>query len=297
MRPVARARRISYSGLATGASLPTACIAIRHCGIACCGSRTIDTHLQRNPVYQQLNERLRASLGGEYQCGDKFLTEREISEQFAVSRATANKALASLVSEGLLEFRRGVGTFVRRDIINYDLRSLVSFTEKAKAAGKTPGTQLTVFQKTVAAEVDPLVQQALGVAADAPLWEMERLRLADGSPVILERRFVAAEHCPRLTRTQARGGLYRAFTEAHGLQVAGADEILRAVALQPEEAQSLGVPAQSPALEVVAVGFLEDRSALWWERTLYRGDQYEFHSRLGPIQSATPPRGKLRQAD
>jgi GntR family transcriptional regulator len=35
---------------------------------------------------------------------------------------------------------------------------------------------------------------------------------------------------------------------------------------------------------------------LWWERTLYRGDQYEFHSRLGPIQSATPARGQFRDA-
>ncbi|MFN9913156.1 MAG: GntR family transcriptional regulator, partial [Pirellulaceae bacterium] len=45
---------------------------------------------------------------------DRFLTEREIADRFGVSRPTANKALASLVSEGLLEFRRGVGTFVQR---------------------------------------------------------------------------------------------------------------------------------------------------------------------------------------
>jgi len=32
--------------------------------------------------------------------------------------------------------RRGLGTFVRRDVIDYDVRSLVSFTEKARAAGE-----------------------------------------------------------------------------------------------------------------------------------------------------------------
>ena len=132
----------------------------------------MDTQLVRSPVYQQLNQRLRSSLAGEYRSGDQFLTEREVAEKFQVSRATANKSLASLVSEGFLEFRKGVGTFVRRDVIDYDVRL--------------------------------------------------------------------------------------------------------------------------PALEVVSVGFLENDSPLWWERTLYRGDQYEFHSRLGPIQSATPARGKLR---
>ena len=53
----------------------------------------------------------------------------------------------------------------------------------------------------------------------------------------------------------------------------------------------------SPALEVFSVGYLENDSTLWWERTLYRGDQYEFHSRLGPIQSATPARGQFRKVE
>jgi GntR family transcriptional regulator len=51
---------------------------------------------------------------------------------------------------------------------------------------------------------------------------------------------------------------------------------------------------RSLGLEVTAIGYVNDQQALWWERTLYRGDQYEFHSRLGPIQSATPARGILR---
>lgn len=254
----------------------------------------MDHILQRNPVYQQLNERLRASLGDEYQCGDKFLTERQISEQFEVSRATANKALASLVSEGLLEFRRGIGTFVRRDVINYDVRSLISFTEKAKAAHKQPSTELISFKKIVAAESDELLLPVLEIESDSWLFEMQRLRLADGIPVILEHRYVVADCCPNLTKTHAKGSLYQAFTETHGLNIAGADEIIRAVLLKASEARYLQVSARTPALEVVSVGFLKDSKPLWWERTLYRGDQYEFHSRLGPIQSATPPRGKLR---
>ncbi|MGI9474813.1 MAG: GntR family transcriptional regulator [Rubripirellula sp.] len=254
----------------------------------------MDLSLQRNPVYQQLNDRLRSALGTEYHRGDKFLTERQISERFEVSRATANKALASLVSEGLLEFRRGIGTFVRQDVINYDVRSLVSFTEKAKAAGKRPTTELLEFQKVSAEAAKPEIVATLDVEPQATLWEMRRVRLADRVPVILEHRFVVAKHCPNLTRKQAKGPLYQAFTEAHHLEIAGADEVIRAVALKAAEASSLQISARSPALEVVAVGFLPKGAALWWERTLYRGDQYEFHSRLGPIQTATPPRGKLR---
>lgn len=254
----------------------------------------MNSPLIRSPVYQQLNERLRGILASDCKRGDQFLTEREISEKFQVSRATANKALASLVSQGLLEFRKGLGTFVRRDVIDYDVRSLVSFTQKARAAGKRPSTELVTFEKLLATDVPQELSQALAVAGEAKLWHMERLRKADGTPVIWEQRYVVHERCPKLTKSQAEGSLYKAWTETHRLQITGANEVIRAVLLQRDEARRLRVAARSPALEVISVGYLADERPLWWERTLYRGDQYEFHSRLGPIQTATPARGVLR---
>jgi GntR family transcriptional regulator len=254
----------------------------------------MDTSLVRSPVYQQLNQRLRAALAREFRSGDQFLTEREVAEKFQVSRATANKSLASLVSEGFLEFRKGLGTFVRRDVIDYDVRSLVSFTEKARAAGKKPSTQLITFGKLIATEVDAEISAGLEQTGDAMLWEMERLRLANGVPVIWEHRYVVHDQCPKLTKAQAEGSLYQAWTETHGLVIAGANEIIRAVLPTKAEARHLRTTIRTPVLEVLSVGFLDNNRPLWWERTLYRSDQYEFHSRLGPIQSATPARGKLR---
>lgn len=256
----------------------------------------MDTTLIRNPVYQQLNQRLRAALVGGYRCGDQFLTEREVAEKFQVSRATANKSLASLVSEGFLEFRKGLGTFVRREVLDYDVRSLVSFTEKARAAGKKPSTDLLTFGKMTAVQAGEHVQAALNLEGDSLVWELERIRFADRIPVILERRCVVHARCPKLTKSQAQNSLYHAWTTSHGLKIGGANEVIRAVLLTAMEALRLQVPTKSPALEVVAVGFLDDDSPLWWERTLYRGDQYEFQSRLGPIQSATPARGRLRES-
>ncbi len=247
------------------------------------------------PVYQQLNDQLRTSLGENYRRGDKFLTEREISQRFSVSRATANKALASLVSEGWLEFRRGIGTFVLRQRIDYDVRSLVSFTEKAKAAGKTPSTLVIDFQSVPADRAGELVCQALTIASDEPLWQLHRVRLADGQAVIDERRYVVARFCPNLTADQVHGSLYEAWTVDCGLAVAGADEIIRAVPCDVAVAGRLNVSVGSPLIEVIAVGYVAaDPAPLWWERTLYRGDCYEFHSRLGPIRHATPARGRLR---
>lgn len=251
--------------------------------------------LQRDPIYQQLNDRLQAALVEGFDVGDRFLTERQISESFGVSRATANKALAGLVSQGQLEFRRGVGTFVRQAAINYNLRSLVSFTDQAKVAGKRPSTELLRFELLPVGAGPKEIRETLGLSPTGRLRELVRLRLADGEPVIHEHRYVAHRLCPKLTKQQACGSLYEAWTSRHGLEVSGAEETIRAVGLDEAIAGALRVAPQTPALQVCAIGYADEERPLWWELTHYVGDLYEFQSRLGPVRGSSPARGVLRE--
>ena len=254
--------------------------------------------LVKQPIYQQLNEALRSLLGsGEFKTGGRFLTEREVSERFEVSRATANKALSNLVSEGILEFKKGVGTFVRGGVLDYDLRSLVSFTGKASGAGKKPGTRVLSFSRVPASEVPARVAASLKVRPADPVYQVERLRLADGVPVILERRTIVADLCPGLTRGDLAGSLFALWTGRFKLEIAGADQTIRAAALAGADAKLLGVASGSAGLEVRSLGVLRENRPLWWERTLYRGDAYAFRNRLGPIQTARPAAGEFLGPD
>lgn len=252
------------------------------------------TTLVRQPIYQQLNEALRGLLGsGEFKTGARFLTEREICARFKVSRPTANKALSNLVSEGILEFRKGIGTFVRGGVLDYDLRSLVSFTGKAAAAGKRPATRVIAFEVVPAGQARPGVAAALGVAEGDRLYAVERLRLADGVPVILEKRFVVESLCPGLRARDFGASLYEIWTERFRLEIAGADQTIRAAAVRGREARLLDVRSGSAGLVVRSVGRLRDDRPLWWERTIYRGDAYAFRNRLGPVQTARPAAGEF----
>jgi GntR family transcriptional regulator len=225
-------------------------------------TQSADKPLVRDPVYQQLNERLRDLMTGqEFVAGARFLTERQVAERFGVSRPTANKALTSLVTEGLLEFRKGVGTFVRQPL-DYNLRHLVSFTEQARAQGKLASTQVLLFRALACAPTEQV-----RLVLPGALFEVERLRLADGVPVILERRFVAAECCPNLAHDDLTGSLYAAWTERHGLKLTGADEVIRAVNLHARGAELLGVPVGSAALVVEATGYSRVVAQLCRSRT------------------------------
>ncbi len=233
--------------------------------------------LVREPVYQQMNAILRELLhSGEFAAGDKFLTEREIAERFQVSRPTANKVLAGMVSEGLLEFRKGVGTFVCLPRLDYDVQTLVSFTEKAREAGRTPATRIIEFRRLRASEADASIAARLCVDLRCELYVMARLRLAGGIPVILERRWLPAALFPGLTRPLLRGSFYALCRGLYGHRIAESDQTIRAVKLSGNEARLLQTRGGSPALLVSAVGY-SGANPIWWERTLYRGDAYEFH--------------------
>jgi len=250
--------------------------------------------LTREPMYQQLNQLLRSLVGSqEFPAGGQFLTERQVSERFRVSRATANKALSNLVSEGLLVFRKGVGTFVCPRPMDYNLRALVSFTDEAIAAGKRPETRMLRFEEVAASNAPEGVAQALQASLQDKLWYLERLRLADGLPVVLERRYVAARYCPRLNASDLEGSLYRVWKERYHLEVEGAEETIRAVNIRRAEATLLGARQNTAGLLITSTGYLIGREPLWFEKTLYRGDAYEFHNRLGGIQPAGAPSGRF----
>jgi GntR family transcriptional regulator len=252
------------------------------------------SELMREPIYQQLNQLLRSLIRSEeFPVGGQFLTERQVSERFQVSRITANKALSTLVAEGLLTFRKGVGTFVSAQSMDYNLRALVSFTEEALAAGKKPETRVLVFERVAAHAVSDDVAKALQVSGDDSLWYMERLRLADGLPVIFEHRHIVASHCPQLKKAEVQGSLYGIWKDAYNLDVEGAEQSIRAVTLSRTEAKVLSTRQNTAGLLITSLGFLTGHTPLWFERTLYRGDAYEFHNRLVGNQGSGEPVGRF----
>jgi GntR family transcriptional regulator len=239
----------------------------------------------RDPIYQQLNQALRQLVeSGKFSPGDRFLTERDVCARFGVSRPTANKALASLVSEGLLQFQKGVGTFVAGGGLDYDLQALVSFTGRAKAAGKTPTTRVLQFNIQSGKQISAEVSRRLKLSVGEKVYCIKRLRLADGVPMILEQRHIVARLCPGLTAKQAAGSLYDLWTQHFKLDIAGADQAIRAVSLPLPDAQLLGVRRGAAALLADAVGYVFGNVPLWHEQTLYRADRYAFHTHLGGLQ-------------
>ena len=65
------------------------------------------------PIYLQIAEEIRAQiLSGELAEGARLISTTEYATRYRINPATANKAAALLVDEGLVVKRRGIGMFV-----------------------------------------------------------------------------------------------------------------------------------------------------------------------------------------
>jgi|GEM_PF-726355 len=68
------------------------------------------------PIYLQVKAHILDKIRtGYYNFGDKLPTERQLAEQFGISRNTVSAAYKELLLEGVLEARQGRGTFVRKE--------------------------------------------------------------------------------------------------------------------------------------------------------------------------------------
>jgi len=241
----------------------------------------------KEPMYQQLTGILREMIQGEqYQTGDKFLTEGEISTRFEVSRNTVNKAMTALVSEGLLEFRKGLGSYIRTKHSQYDLHSLISFTKMAESMGARAATKVLQFNKVKGRDLDDHVLASLEGDKKSDFYFMRRLRLLNDRPSILEERFVSADLTPALKKSDVAGSIISLWTEKYKLSLAGAEQTLSAVLAGKEEAELLRMKEGEPAMLRESTGFADGNKPLWYEKTLFNGSDYVFRFRVESMNAA-----------
>src|SRR6266851_4902523 len=123
---------------------------------------------------------------GELRPGDRLGTERELAIRLAVSRSTLRQVLAVLAESGIIRRvpGRAGGTFVAHAKVDRDLSVIVGLPEYLRRQGFLAGTQVLSATMTGADEV---TAAHLSIPAGSLVVEIVRIRLADGTPLSLER--------------------------------------------------------------------------------------------------------------
>ena len=227
------------------------------------------------PLYLQLQQLLREAIQRDVLSeGDAIPAERDLAEEYAVSRITVRKAIGGLVEEGLLTRRRGAGTFIAARV-EKNLLKLSSFSEDMIARGRVPSSE---WISRAPGTVTPEEALSLGLSPGAPVYRFHRLRFADGVPMALEMSTIAGTCLPNVEAVS--DSLYAAL-EAAGNRPVRALQRLRAAPFQGDHARLLDVDPGHAGLLIERRGFLRDGRAVEQTQSYYRGDAYDFVAELG----------------
>lgn len=233
------------------------------------------------PRYGQLARHLAAAMRDGRLAPDAQLPpERDLARLAAVSRVTVRKAIAGLVAEGLVDQRRGAGSFVRGPAalpgprLEQSLSTLTSFTDYMRARGKTSTSRILshgLFAPT------PDEVMALGLQGGSPVARIERLRSADGTPMAIERSSLPQDILPRPDMVDV--SLYTVLRGLGGAPTRAVQRIT-AINLGPQEARLLSLPDGAAALRIDRTGYLPSGRPIEFTRGLYRSDIYDLVAEL-----------------
>ncbi|HEX4743527.1 MAG TPA: GntR family transcriptional regulator [Candidatus Limnocylindria bacterium] len=229
------------------------------------------------PVYVRLKDAIRAGIAaGEWKIGEAIPSERELCAAYGISRMTARQAIGDLVHEGVLTRQQGRGTFVAQPRFAQRLRYLTGFTQDMAARGIRASSRVLELRRT-AAPAD--VAAELAVAPGSDLVFIERIRLADGQPVGLERAWLSVREPDALLGSAAAGSVYEALA-ALGHHPVRAEQRIVAGLADERETGLLALAPGAPVLRTHRRSYDVAGRAIELAEAAYRGDAYTFISEL-----------------
>lgn len=217
--------------------------------------------------------------------GEVIPSEVEIAASFEVSRMTARQAVLNLMREGLVDRRRGAGTFIADNPLHRREGVLLSFTEDMKRRGLRPSSELISARKEIARPPD---LKMLNLKDPSTVIVIKRLRLADGTPLALEKVVLTTKCQKVLEEDLILGSLHDALRK-NGIQPTLASGWLKARLATTQEANQLDLPTKSPLL--VETRVIEDQFGIPIEHTetAYAANRYVVDIKLNCAPAVIAP--------
>jgi GntR family transcriptional regulator len=221
---------------------------------------------------------------GTYRPGSRLPSEEELAEQLAVSRPTLRESLRLLEERGMISRRHGRGTFVRERPIQKELNRNFGITSMIRAAGYAPSAR---DGNIVSIAADEKLAEALGLNAGDPVWQIERVRLADERPVVfsidaLPEYLVTSEDLDPVI-TGGEQSLYSLLHKLRGIVIYRGQAELIPCKATPQLRALLDVKPGAPLLCMRQIDFDQHGRAAVYSVEYHVADWVRFSvERLGP---------------
>lgn len=232
------------------------------------------------PFYIQLMDILREKVQqGYWVPGDQIPGEQDLCEIYRVSRTVVRQALRELELDGVINRRRGKGTFISHPKISEGLvQKLTGFYQDMVERGLKPGTKVLHQNVTPATEK---VARFLDIKPGEKVIDIERLRFINDEPIQLVTTYLPFEICPALASVDLTDrSLYEFLENECGVFIAKGCRYIEAVLANETEAALLGIEDGSPLLLLDSISYAENGQPIEYYHAVHRGDRSRFEVEL-----------------
>lgn len=170
-------------------------------------------------IFNDLQEKI---LNGSYLAGVLLPTEKELQDQYKVSRDTVRKALRLLTEKGLIQKVQGRGSQVlKQELLNFPVSGLTSYKELVDSLGLNSQTRVISLDLMT---VDEQTALQTGFPEGSQVWKLLRTRSIDGIVSVLDIDYLAKDCVPNLTQEIAQTSIYAHLEEELGLDISYAQK-------------------------------------------------------------------------
>lgn len=239
------------------------------------------------PLYYQLQRKLREDIHNDvFKPGSPLPSEAQLCERFGVSRITVGKALTGLLHEGLIERRRGVGTFVaQRPSVTKTVDLSGSLDEMLKRAA---GATRQLLSPPTFATPPVFVKEGLKLNLKSQVIVIEHLFTSSDGPYAYSKIFAIPELAKLIDLAQESNSntstIYM-IEESAGTKVIRAEQFIEPVNVNSKISKHLGLKRGAPVLYTQRTYFVESNRPVMIVQGWYNPQRYRYNITLYPESS------------
>lgn len=221
----------------------------------------------KEPIYVKIEKHLKELIdSGKIKPGELLPSENQLSEEFNVTRMTVRSAFNNLVKEGYITRKRGIGSIVLGNRISDNIGTVEGYTKEMSNKGYDITTKLVGL---TIVEADHFISEKLDLELDENVWEIKRVRYAEGEPVSYMITYMPVKMFPNLKRDNCNS-LYEYLTHC-GYTISTAQRVVEAIIANEDIMELLELDYEAPLLHIEQVGILENGEPFEYSHTYHYG--------------------------
>lgn len=221
------------------------------------------------PIYKQIESHIKNLIQSKtLKQGELIPSEKQLSEEFNVTRMTVRSALNNLVKDGYITRQRGVGSIVLANKVYDNISAVSGFTKEMENKGYKVSN---ILEELNVIEADEELMNKLNLTEKENVWEIKRIRLANDKKISYMETYMPVKLFPNLKKSHCEGSLYNYVEEVCGYKIAISEREVSSVLANDELANLLDLTKPEALLYISQVCKLHNSDVFEYSHTYHYG--------------------------